>query len=63
MQVADTIWLLGRDRDEKGNVIPGARIQATYNLIDRGLAWRENITRTPEFLQLREDIREAFQKL
>ena len=48
IQVADTLWLLGRDRDAKGQIIPGARIQGTYNLIERGLAWRKGIT-TPEF--------------
>jgi len=37
LQVCDTIWVLGRDRDKDGNVIPGARIEATYDLIERGL--------------------------
>jgi len=63
LSVADTIWLLGRDRDEKGNVIPGARVQATYNLIDRDVAWRENVTDTPEYIALVREIREAFQRL
>jgi NitT/TauT family transport system ATP-binding protein len=63
LEVADTIWLMGRDRDEKGNIIPGARIQATYNLIDRGLAWREGVTALPEFLQLMQEIRAIFPRL
>ena len=63
LQVADTIWLIGRDHDEKGNVISGARIQASYDLAKRGLAWRENITQEPEFLALRQEIREAFHRL
>ncbi len=63
MSVADTIWLLGRDRDAQGRPIPGARIQATYNLVERGLAWRKDITNTPEFLILRQEIRDAFTKL
>ncbi len=63
LQVADTIWLIGRDHDKTGNPIPGARIQGVYNLAERGLAWRENITLEPEFLALRQEIREAFHRL
>jgi NitT/TauT family transport system ATP-binding protein len=63
MQVADTIWLLGRDRDENGSPVPGARVQATYNLVERGLAWRKGITNTPEFLDLLREIRQAFLRL
>jgi NitT/TauT family transport system ATP-binding protein len=63
LSVSDTIWLLGRDRDAQGRPVPGARIQATYNLAERGLAWQKNTTNTPEFLTLRQEIREAFLKL
>jgi polar amino acid transport system ATP-binding protein/sulfate transport system ATP-binding protein len=63
LEVSDTIWLLGRDRDEKGAIIPGARVQATYNLIERGLAWRDGITTTPEFLETLREIRSVFPRL
>ncbi len=63
VEVADVLWVLGRDRDEKGNVIPGARVQATYDLIERGLAYRKGITGTPEFLALRQEIRALFPTL
>jgi NitT/TauT family transport system ATP-binding protein len=63
MTVADTIWLLGRDRDEKGNVIPGARVQESYNLIERGLAYRTGISTTPEFLSLQGEIRARYATL
>jgi polar amino acid transport system ATP-binding protein/sulfate transport system ATP-binding protein len=63
IEIADTLWLLGRDRDAKGEVIPGARVQAQYDLIERGLAWRRGITETPEFLSLRREIRERFPTL
>jgi polar amino acid transport system ATP-binding protein/sulfate transport system ATP-binding protein len=63
LQVADTIWLIGRDRDAQGNPIPGARIQDTYNLVERGLAWQEEISSTPEFLAVRQEIRQAFHQL
>ena len=60
MQICDTLVLLGRDRDAQGKPIPGARVQASYNLVERGLAWRGDLSATPEFLQLRQEIRERF---
>ena len=36
IKVADTLWLLGRDKDAEGKFIPGARIKKTVNLRDRG---------------------------
>lgn len=61
--VCDTLWLLGRDRDAAGNIIPGARVQASYNLCDRGLAWRDGVSTTPEYLDLLREIREIFPRL
>jgi len=63
LQVADTIWVLGRDRDEQGKPVPGARVQANFNLIERGLAWHENIAALPEFASLRQEIRDSFAQL
>ncbi len=60
MEVADTIWLMGRERDKDGKIVAGARIQENYNLVERGLAWRRDISATPEFLKLRQEIRERF---
>jgi len=63
IEVCDTIWLLGRERDAEGKAIPGASIQQTYNLIERGLAWHKNVTSTPEFLALLKEIRDIFPSL
>jgi polar amino acid transport system ATP-binding protein/sulfate transport system ATP-binding protein len=63
MEVSDTLWLMGRDRDERGNVVPGARIQETYDLIERGLAWRKGVNTTPEFMDLLREILERFPSL
>jgi NitT/TauT family transport system ATP-binding protein len=63
LEVADTIWLMGRDRDAQGKMIPGARVQESYNLIERGLAWREGVSTTPEFLLLAREIRSRFPSL
>jgi NitT/TauT family transport system ATP-binding protein len=61
--VSDTIWLLGRDRDEQGRIIPGACVKKTYNLIERDLPWREGIAETPEFLDVVREIRAVFPSL
>lgn len=63
LQVADTVLLLGRDHDASGNIIPGARIQRTYDLMKLGLAWREGIDREPEFLELAREVRGRFREL
>lgn len=61
--VCDTLWLLGRDRDSAGNPIPGARLQKTYDLAARGLAWREGAADSPPFAELVREVREAFRAL
>jgi NitT/TauT family transport system ATP-binding protein len=61
--VADTIWLLGRDRDHEGHIIPGAKVKATYNLIERGLAWTPGITETTGFIDVVREIRGVFPSL
>lgn len=58
--VADTIVILGRQRDEKGEIIPGANIVETYNLMDEGLAWRPNIQSLPAFHAMEVKIRQRF---
>ncbi len=61
--VADTIWLMGRDRDAAGNVVPGARIIETIDLIEKGLAWRPDIRSRPGYIELVNQIKERFHTL
>jgi NitT/TauT family transport system ATP-binding protein len=61
--VADTIWLMGRDRDAAGNVIPGARIIETIDLIGIGLAWHPDIRNRPGYIELVNRIKERFHTL
>ena len=63
VEVADTIWLMGRDRDEQGRIIPGARIQKTYDLVEMGLAWQKEISKMPECIQMLQEIRDLFPRL
>jgi ABC-type nitrate/sulfonate/bicarbonate transport system ATPase subunit len=39
--ICDHLWLLGRDRDDKGQPVPGARIVKDYDLIEAGLCWEQ----------------------
>ncbi len=61
--VADELWLMGRDRDEKGDIIPGARIQQTYDLKELGLAWQPDIARTREFIDFAAEVKQRFMTL
>lgn len=61
--VADTVVLLGRDRDENNQPIPGARVQAVINLIDRGLAWRPDIEKIPAFHETEDELKDWFHRL
>lgn len=61
--VADTLWLMGRERDAHGGVIPGSKIIHTYDLIERNLCWQERIVDTSEFQALVKEIRGLFHTL
>lgn len=63
IRIADTLWLLGRDYDEHGQPIPGARIKYKYDLIAMGLAWHADIDTTPEFFALSTELRQRFAEL
>lgn len=62
--VADTVWLMGRDRDDNGEPIPGAKIQRTYDLIPDGYAWIDgDVRHEPGFHELVMEIEAEFQHL
>lgn len=63
MIVADTLFMLGRASDEKGQKIAGANVQASYDLVARGLAWQPDIERLPDFLPLEKEIKGRFKLL
>lgn len=58
LAISDVAWFMGRDRDEKGNIIPGAYIKHTFDLKDTGydLCWKDDpthpIQRDPRFMEL-----------
>ena len=62
LTIADTLWLLGRVKKEDGTP-DGARIVQTYDLIDRGLAWKERPQDLPAYVDLQREIRNRFETL
>ncbi len=58
--IADTLWIMGRDRDAHNNIIPGAKIKHTFDLIERGLAWQPDIKKLPAFNNLINEVRDLF---
>jgi polar amino acid transport system ATP-binding protein/sulfate transport system ATP-binding protein len=61
--VSDTLWLMGRDRDEKGNIIPGAYVKKIYNLAQMGLAWHQDVELMPEFAEMVRELKLKFKEL
>jgi len=61
--VCDTIWLMGRDREPNGAIIPGARIVEVIDLIERDLAWHPDIRTRPGFHALVDEIKARFHTL
>lgn len=56
--IADTLWIMGRDRDKDNKIIPGAYIKKTINMIELGLAYRPDIKAIPAFRDLLIEIEE-----
>ncbi|MBK6610593.1 MAG: ABC transporter ATP-binding protein [Sphingobacteriales bacterium] len=61
--IADTLWLMGRNFTEQGQPIDGSHIKYTFNLVELGLAWQQNIIAQPEFHDLVNEVRGLFKKL
>ncbi len=62
MAVSDTVYMLGRDRKD-GKLIPGASIQATYDLVALDLAWKADVQTLPAFVTLEREIKAKFRTL
>lgn len=63
VKISDCLWLFGRERDKDGNKLPGATIQKSYNLIERGLAWEPDIAKMPAFHDFKLEVRAEFDNL
>jgi len=61
--ISDTLWVMGRDRNPDGSIVPGAYIKHNYNLIERDLAWEKNVHDKPAFAELIRELRGLFPTL
>ena len=61
--IADHIWVMGRDHNPDGTIIPGAYIKKEFNLIDMGLAWQPDIRKLPRFREFVSELRDMFVEL
>ena len=58
--ISDSIWLMGKNRDNKGELSGGASIQHFYNLVELGLAWRPDIRQDKAFHEFVESMEKLF---
>jgi len=63
ISMADTLWLMGRDRDAQGNIISGAKIKKEYDLIERGLTWNPDVMEARHFVETEREIVREFEQL
>jgi NitT/TauT family transport system ATP-binding protein len=63
IMVADTLLLLGRERDASGRPIPGARIKHEIDLVTEGLAWKQDVELDPRFQTLERRVKSLFEQL
>lgn len=63
LKVADTVLMLGRDHAPDGKLSSGAHIKQTYDMVELGLAYRDNLDADPEFLALERKVKAQFSTL
>lgn len=63
MAIADHVWVMGQEQDDKGNWLPGARLVETIDFAAQGICWHEDIYRMPAFMQQVADVKARFQTL
>jgi NitT/TauT family transport system ATP-binding protein len=62
MMVSDTLHMLGRERKD-GKPVGGAHIVWSYDMVERGLAWQEDVVHLPAFGELEKEIKARFKGL
>jgi ABC-type nitrate/sulfonate/bicarbonate transport system ATPase subunit len=61
--VSDTVFMLGHRLGKEGARLPGAKVVFTYDLVDRGLAYRDGVAEDPAFAALEREIRQNFKSI
>ena len=57
LTISNHVYLLGRERDAQGNLVPGSRVMKEYDLIAEGLAYHPDIEDRPRFAELLKEIK------
>ena len=57
---SDVVFMLGRPGGPRGK---GAQILHTFDLVEKGLAWREDVEQDPAFVALEQEIKGLFRHL
>lgn len=57
LTISDHVYLLGRERDNENNPLPGSRIMKEYDLLEEGLAYHADIEDLPRFADIRKEIK------
>lgn len=63
MAVSDTLLMLGRRPAVDGKPRVGANIVASYDMVARELAWRDDVIEDPKFIELEKELRARFKQL
>jgi len=61
--ISDTIWILGRKKDEQGNILPGATCVKQICMIERGFAWNKDVQKHHNFYPTVLEIKDLFKNL
>ena len=63
MRIAEKIHILGREFDDQGNMVRGAHFVEHINLLEKHIAWENNIRELPQFNHLVNEIEDKFEKI
>ncbi len=63
VEIADTIIVIGHEKDAAGNKIPGATIVDKIDLISANLAWETNISERSDFRNMCTKIKDIFRRM
>lgn len=63
VSISNMLWLMGRDRDQAGSIIPGAYIKKVYDLAEMGLAWRGDVSQEQGYVNFVRQVHKDFDNL
>jgi polar amino acid transport system ATP-binding protein/sulfate transport system ATP-binding protein len=63
VSISDTLWIMGKEKNEQGEFVQGSKILFEIDLLSRGLAWEPEITQKTEFGETIREIRSIFPNL